>query len=82
MAFPLLAEKVKAMQDARNETRAMLRTREASQYLSVSTSRLEKLRLTGGGPRYLKLGKTVVYDPADLDAWLNAHRRVSTSKAA
>lgn len=48
--------------------------------LSVST--LNKLRLTGGGPPYLKLGRRVAYDLADLDAWLGSKRRRSTSDAA
>ena len=43
-----------------------LRTAEAASYLSLSKSWLEKLRLTGEGPRYAKLGRIVAYDPADL----------------
>lgn len=62
--------------------RQMMRTDAASRYTSLSISSLNKLRLTGGGPKYLKLGRTVVYDPIDLDEWLNANRRVSTSVAA
>lgn len=57
----------------------MLRTPEAAAYCGSSASTFEKLRLTGGGPRYVKLGRRVVYDPADLDDWLLANRRVSTS---
>ncbi|MBX4898594.1 helix-turn-helix domain-containing protein [Rhizobium bangladeshense] len=60
----------------------MLRTDDAAIYTGVSASTLNKLRLTGGGPDYLKLGKSVVYDPADLDAWLSSKRRRSTSAAA
>lgn len=48
--------------------------------LSVST--LNKLRLTGEGPDYLKLGRRVAYDVADLNAWLASKRRRSTSEAA
>lgn len=57
----------------------MLRTREAAEYLSLSKSKLEKLRCYGGGPTYLKLGRTVVYDPKSLDSWIDANRRKSTS---
>jgi hypothetical protein len=32
-----------------------------------------------GIPLYVKLGRRVVYDPADLDRWLASHRRASTS---
>lgn len=60
----------------------MLRTQGAAEYLSLSVSTLNKLRLTGGGPEYLKLGKVVVYDLVDLDAWLLSKRRRSTSVAA
>ncbi|QRI63611.1 helix-turn-helix domain-containing protein [Shinella sp. PSBB067] len=60
----------------------MLRTPQAAKYLNISASTLNKLRLVGGGPRYAKLGKSVVYDPADLDAWVEANRRTSTSVAA
>jgi predicted DNA-binding transcriptional regulator AlpA len=67
------------MQQATDGTRRMLRTLEAAAYCGSSKSTLEKLRLFGGGPRYLKLGRRVVYDPADLDIWLAAHRRRSTS---
>jgi hypothetical protein len=49
-----------------------LRTLEAADYLNVSKSFLEKLRLTGRGPRYAKLGKIVTYTAEDLDAWANA----------
>ncbi|MCC0008569.1 MAG: helix-turn-helix domain-containing protein [Hyphomicrobiaceae bacterium] len=59
--------------------RRMLRTAEAADYCGSSASTFEKLRLYGGGPRYVKLGRRVVYDPTDLDAWLAAHRRASTS---
>lgn len=59
--------------------RRMLRTNEAAEYCGSSASTFEKLRLFGGGPRYVKLGRRVVYDQADLDAWLDANRRASTS---
>ncbi|MGO6898741.1 helix-turn-helix transcriptional regulator [Rhizobium ruizarguesonis] len=62
--------------------RQMLRTQGAAEYLNLSVSTLNKLRLTGDGPSYIKLGKSVVYDPADLDEWLSSKRRRSTSVAA
>lgn len=59
--------------------RRMLRTDDAAKLIGLSPSTLAKLRLTGGGPRYIKLGRAVIYDPADLETWLTAHRRSSTS---
>ncbi|BAH74966.1 helix-turn-helix transcriptional regulator [Solidesulfovibrio magneticus] len=57
-----------------------LRTREAAEYLGVSPGTLEVWRCKGRGPRYYKLGKVVVYDPTDLDAFREA-RKVFTADA-
>jgi predicted DNA-binding transcriptional regulator AlpA len=51
----------------------------AATYLGLSGSTLNKLRVFGGGPVFLKLGRRVAYDIADLDAWLATKRRTSTS---
>ena len=69
------------MYPQRNEFRKMLRAPEAAAYCGSSASTFAKLRLYGGGPHYVKLGRRVVYNPADLDRWLASHRRRSTSEA-
>ena len=56
-----------------------LAVEDAAQRVGLSVSTLNKLRVFGGGPIFLKLGRRVVYDPADLDAWLASKRRRSTS---
>jgi hypothetical protein len=57
------------------------RTPQAAEYVGLSTSTLEKFRLTGNGPVYQKAGpKIVVYRIEDLDAWLDTRRRRSTSE--
>jgi predicted DNA-binding transcriptional regulator AlpA len=56
-----------------------LRTPAAAEYLGYSESTLEKKRLTGDGPPFIRLGRAVVYDTRDLDAWLAARRASSTS---
>jgi predicted DNA-binding transcriptional regulator AlpA len=59
----------------------VLRTALAAHYLGLRPTSLEKLRLTGGGPRYIKLGvRAVGYDLADLDRWLEARKVASTSE--
>ena len=60
-------------------SRPTLRTPEAAAYCGSSASTFEKLRLTGGGPVYSKIGRRVVYRIDDLDSWLAANRRRSTS---
>jgi excisionase family DNA binding protein len=57
-----------------------LDTAEAAEYLGLGKSTLDKLRVTGGGPAFFKVGARVVYDSADLDAWIAQHRRSSTSQ--
>lgn len=46
-----------------------MRTESAANYLCLSKSTLDKLRCYGGGPRYFKLGRAVIYNSADLDLW-------------
>jgi len=58
---------------------SLLAVKAASQRVGLSVSTLNKLRVFGGGPVYLKLGRRVAYDVADLDAWLFSKRRTSTS---
>jgi len=63
---------------ASNDQR-VLRTAQAAAYCGSSASTFEKLRLTGGGPVYSKIGRRVVYRVEDLDSWLTQNRRRSTS---
>lgn len=56
-----------------------LNRREAAEYLGLSASTLAKRAMTGDGPSYVKMGRRVVYLRPSLDAWLDAHQRLSTS---
>jgi hypothetical protein len=58
---------------------AALRPEQAAQYLALSAQRLARLRLDGGGPVFTKAGRSILYLRADLDNWLRANRRISTS---
>ena len=58
---------------------AKLTTAEAARYCGCSPRTMEGLRQRGGGPRFLKLGRSVLYELTELDAWLEAARRESTS---
>jgi predicted DNA-binding transcriptional regulator AlpA len=59
-----------------------LRTKDAAAYIGLSKSTLEKYRVTATGPVYAALGRIVVYDVDDLDAWVEARKRHSTSEPA
>ena len=58
-----------------------LSVKEASNYTGLSHSTLNKLRCSGGGPRFAKIGRRVLYDIADLDSWIATHLKISTSNS-
>jgi predicted DNA-binding transcriptional regulator AlpA len=64
------------------DSQRSVRTPEAAAILGLSKSTLEKLRLRGNGPKYAKLGRICVYSPRDLEAWVVARSRNSTSEPA
>jgi Helix-turn-helix domain len=51
---------------------------ETAEILNVSESWLNKARLTGDGPIFIKIGRRVVYNANDLSAWLSNRKFVST----
>lgn len=55
----------------------LLTAKQASEYVGLSASTLAKMRMIGSGPSYHKLGRRVVYNISDIDAWL-ARRRIAT----
>ena len=55
-------------------------TDSSSCYLGVSSSKLEKLRVYGGGPPYVKIGRAVRYRLEDLDHWVECRLQDSTSQ--
>lgn len=59
---------------------ALLTVSEAARWLKLSESFLNKARLTGEGPRYVRLGRAVRYRGEDLEAWTAARLARSTSE--
>ncbi len=56
-----------------------LSTREAADWLGLSTRTLDRYRVSGAGPAFHRFGSRVRYLLADLEAWAAARRRTSTS---
>ncbi|MER9392217.1 MULTISPECIES: helix-turn-helix domain-containing protein, partial [unclassified Mesorhizobium] len=54
---------------------ANMRVSQAADYVGLSKSYLDKARCYGAGPAYIKLGSSVIYTTADLDAWVSENRR-------
>lgn len=59
--------------------REFLIQREAAALLRLSERTLERYRIAGTGPAFVKLGRRVVYRRLDLHAWARAQTRHSTS---
>jgi predicted DNA-binding transcriptional regulator AlpA len=59
---------------------ALLSQAQAADLLHLSPRTLERLRVTGRGPKFCKLGRRVAYREADLEAWINSRVRSSTSE--
>jgi predicted DNA-binding transcriptional regulator AlpA len=53
---------------------------DAANFLSLSTSFLAKGRMTGRGPPFVKLGRSVRYRESALVQWLKSRTRLSTSE--
>lgn len=47
-------------------------------YLKVSKRTIQKWRLTGEGPSFLKIGHLVRYSKDDIDQWIVSHYQNST----
>ncbi len=58
---------------------AALDARRAAALLNLSPSTLAKWRVSGKGPKFVKLGSRVGYRTSDLEDWLDAQTRMSTS---
>lgn len=59
----------------------LLNTADAAPRVGVSPGTLENWRVAGIGPKFIKSGRRVMYDPADIEAWKADNRFQSTSEA-
>jgi hypothetical protein len=56
-----------------------LSNNEAAAFLKLSPRTLEKQRVIGGGPKFRKFGRRVVYAVEDLEGWADARSCDTTS---
>lgn len=59
----------------------LLTTTETATFLKISKSTLNKWRVYGSGPPYIKIGEAVRYEPSVLEAWISENSRRSTSQS-
>jgi len=60
----------------------LLTEAQAADFLNISIRSLQSWRVRGGGPAFLKLGRSVRYRYAELQTWLDANMATSTSEVA
>ena len=58
----------------------LLTTKEAAQYLGLASTTLDKWRLVGKGPSFMRFGRTVRYRQSDLDAYMAANTTLSSQR--
>lgn len=58
---------------------ALVNQQEAARLLCVSPRTLERWRVVGGGPAFIKVGSLVRYDPLVLGNWCGDRTLMSTS---
>jgi predicted DNA-binding transcriptional regulator AlpA len=61
---------------------SLLTQSECAELLRLSERTLERLRVTGAGPKFLRIRHSVRYRPADVEQWLASRLRGSTSEEA
>ena len=52
------------------ERKRMLIAEDAAEYLGLATQTLAKMRWSGDSPPFFKVGRRVLYERDELDAWL------------
>jgi hypothetical protein len=62
--------------------REWLSAKEAARYTGLGFSTLAKLRLTGDGAPFSKVGEKVLYRKIHLDSWLESRRVASAPQHA
>ncbi len=60
---------------------ALMDTVQAARFLNISERTAANWRVRGEGPAFLRVGRSVKYDPRDLEKFLSSRRFRSTSEA-
>ena len=66
--------------DRQAKVETLLTTEQAAWLLRISRKTLERMRVEGRGPRFVKLGRCVRYRQRDLFAWISDNALQSTSE--
>ena len=58
----------------------LLTQRQCAEALALSERTLERFRVSGIGPKFVRMGKSVRYQLSDVEAWVALRTVGSTSK--
>ena len=56
----------------------LLNTAQAAEYTGLAKQTLHQKRISGGGPKFCKIGRSVRYRKEDLNDWIESFRTVSS----
>jgi hypothetical protein len=59
----------------------LLTQAELARQINISERSLERWRVEGAGPEFVKAGRKVLYRPQDIERWLRQCTRRSTSES-
>jgi len=65
-----------------HERKKLLRPRMVEQLYDIPQGYQAKMRCSGEGPEYIKLGSKIYYEESSIERWLDTKRRTSTSETA
>jgi predicted DNA-binding transcriptional regulator AlpA len=69
------------MDDNHSQPRLM-RPAQVAAALGVTVGTLAKMRLTGRGPAFVRLGRAIAYDHRELQRWIDSRTFRSTAEAS
>lgn len=69
----------RSLQEGTTNMNKLIDEKQAAALLHVSVKSLQGWRYRGGGPEFVKLGRSVRYEMSDLEDFVQAARRTSTS---
>jgi excisionase family DNA binding protein len=58
----------------------LLTQRQAAAVLGLSERTVERMRVAGNGPRFVRMGRSIRYRPADIENWIASRVVSSTSE--
>ena len=64
--------------DTQTKPMTVMTVQQASEYLGLAVSTLNKWRCHGGGPVFIKMGRAVRYRVEDLEVFINQAKKNST----